>query len=62
MKKRVSKRQIMEHYYSDEELNVMLRTTVRQRLAWLTKAIRLSNKLTPRRAKKLQEQLGHEGW
>lgn len=62
MKKKISKKQIMNNYYSDEELKDMMKMSVGRTLRWLEKARRFINRITPRETKKLQEKMILEGW
>ena len=62
MKRKFTKKQIMESYYSDEELREMMSTTLKQTLRWLEETNRFFNKVLPRETKKLQEKLILEGW
>ena len=62
MKKKITKRCVMKHYYSDEELKDMMRMSVKSTLKWLEQARRFVSKLTPKKTKKLQEKMIIEGW
>lgn len=62
MKKRLTKKQVMKHYFSDEELKDMMNLPVKTTLKWLEGARRFFNKVTPTATKKLQERLILEGW
>jgi hypothetical protein len=57
MKKKYSKEDIMNYYYSDDELRAMRHKTAAARMHWLTKAILTTKTLTPVKAKKLQAKL-----
>ncbi|OGB90121.1 hypothetical protein A2625_04850 [candidate division WOR-1 bacterium RIFCSPHIGHO2_01_FULL_53_15] len=62
MNKHFSKKMVMSHYYSDEELKDMLKMPINRMLKWLESARRFVNKITPKETKKLQEKLLTEGW
>ncbi|MFH1361384.1 MAG: hypothetical protein ABIH69_01860 [bacterium] len=62
MKRKISKKQIMENYYSDQELRDMQGASVGQTLRWLEEARRFFSKVTPKETKALQEKLAQEGW
>lgn len=62
MKYKFTKKQIMEHYYSDEELKDSMRMSVKRTLQWLEEARRFFNKITPRMTKNIRDKLIAEGW
>ncbi|MFH1709490.1 MAG: hypothetical protein ABH860_00275 [bacterium] len=62
MNHKISKKQIMEHYYSDEELKDIRRMSTKATLKWLEEGRRFFDKAVPKRTKKLQEKLALEGW
>ena len=62
MKRRFSKSQIMDHYYSDEELIDMMKMSQKATLRWLEEARMFFSKVTPKKTKKLQDKLALEGW
>jgi hypothetical protein len=62
MRREFTKKQIMEHYYSNDELKDMMHTSIKSTLRWLERARRFFSKVTPKSTKKLQEKLIQEGW
>jgi hypothetical protein len=62
MMRKLTKKNVMEHYYDDDELRDSLRMSVKGTLKWLEEANRFFSKATPKKIKKLQEKLIKEGW
>ena len=62
MKLKLSKKRIMENYYSDEELKESMRMSAKSALNWLEEANRFYKITVPRSTKRLQEKLIEEGW
>lgn len=62
MKKKFNKKQIMQRYYSDEELKNMKRMSVSKTLQWLEAARHFINNVTPQQTKKIQRKMIAEGW
>ena len=62
MKKKITKRMIMNHYYSDEELKDSMKLSAKGAMKWLEEANRFFKKATPKATKKLQLKLIKEGW
>lgn len=62
MRREFSKQEIMQHYYSDEELRDSLRVSIKKTLRWLEEARLFFSKAVPPKTKKLKERLILEGW
>ncbi|MFC1496280.1 hypothetical protein ACFL52_02575 [Candidatus Margulisiibacteriota bacterium] len=62
MKHKLSKKQIMNSYYSDEELKEMMKMSASRALRWLAQANRFFNKALSKKQKRLREQMIVEGW
>jgi hypothetical protein len=62
MKPSLTKQNIMNHYYSDDELRSFRKVSIRQTMKWLEAGRRFFSKITPKATKKLKEQLSLEGW
>lgn len=62
MKNKFNKKQLMQHYYSDDELKNMKKMSVTKTLQWLETARRFVNSVTPKGTKKLQRKMILEGW
>ncbi|MBI5700738.1 hypothetical protein HZC34_02675 [Candidatus Saganbacteria bacterium] len=62
MKHKITKKKVMESYYSDEELGSSLHVSLKSTLKWLEEARQFFSKITPKKTKKLREILAGEGW
>ena len=62
MKNKITKQQVLDHYYSDEELRESLRISTKTTMKWLEEARQFMNKAVSSENKKLKEQLILEGW
>ena len=57
-----TKQQVMNSYYSDEELKDMMRMSLKSTLRWLERARRFINTITPKKVKKDQQKMMDAGW
>ncbi|MFA5839511.1 MAG: hypothetical protein WC890_02500 [Candidatus Margulisiibacteriota bacterium] len=62
LKDKLSKKQVMGSYYSDDELKDMMKMSPARVMQWLEKANGFINKISPKPRKKIQERLIAEGW
>jgi hypothetical protein len=62
MRKKFTKKEIMNKYYSDDELKEMARESARGAMNWLEEANRFMRRILPKKTKILQQKLIKEGW